>query len=188
MEQAAFPISGLSSCSLYAALCQDALFDDRIVIGVAEDEKRIVAFLLIIVDWRAYWRTFLHRHPLLGVRIVGRRLSRRQSAPDAWNKLTRKQQEQITQAVAETPSGRSWEDSSPSIAKGVFLQVEPAFRRRGISVRLYHHMFTLLAERGVRRIDAKVDLANTGALPLHLRVGYHLERSGNTLFATRDLS
>ena len=68
------------------------------------------------------------------------------------------------------------------------MQVDPKFRGRRISVGLYQFVMRLLAESGITRIDAKVDLTNRHAMPLHVSVGYRLERDGNSLLATMDLS
>lgn len=68
------------------------------------------------------------------------------------------------------------------------MQVDPKFRGRRISVGLYQFVLRLLVESGIARIDAKIDLTNRRAMPLHVSVGYRLERDGNSLFATKDLS
>jgi len=187
MQQSAFPISGLSSRRLYRAMCMDALRDNRILIGVAELDHRVAGFLVVIVDWRAYWRAFMRRHPLVGITILWRRYMRRRGRESLWQKMTDEQRRRVEEIVSPEPSGRSWSDSSPKIAKGVFLHIDSAYRRRGLAVELYRYLFDLLASRGVIRCDAKVDVVNARAFPLHLRMGYRLERAGDSLFATIDL-
>lgn len=188
MLQSRFPVSGLVSKSIYSALCLDALSDEQVVIGVATEEKQVAAFLLVIVNWSSYWRSFALRHPLSGARITWRRLNRKRKSVDTWSRLSQEDKKYISSIVSSQPSGKSWSDSSATIAKGVFMQVDPKFRGRRISVGLYQHVMRLLAESGITRIDAKVDLTNRRAMPLHLSVGYRLERDNNALFATKDLS
>lgn len=187
MRQSAFPISGLSSRPLYRAICMDALRDNRMLIGVAELDRRVVGFLVVIVDWRAYWRAFLFRHLLVGSAILWRRLMRQRSRESLWQKMSAEQRRQVVEVISTEASGRSWSDSGPVIAKGVFLHIDPACRRRGLAVDLYRYLFDLLASRGISRCDAKVDIVNTRAFPLHQRMGYRLERVGDSLFATTDL-
>jgi GNAT superfamily N-acetyltransferase len=186
MEQAAFPISGLSSRSLYRALCRDALTDDRIMIGVALCGS-IAGFLIIIVDWWQYWAAFSRRHPLLAVMMLKRRLFKARRSHFSGKSLACEQQVPICQGARGASSGRRWSDSSACIAKGVFIHIDPTYRRRGISVQLYKYLFNLLASRGVKRIDARVEPENSSALLMHVRLGFHLEKAGNSMFATLDL-
>jgi len=188
MTQSQFPVSGLVSRSIYSSLCLDALSDERVIIGVATEEKQVAAFLLVIVNWSTYWRSFALRHPLSGARITWRRLYRKRKSEDTWPRLSQEDKKYISSIVSPEPSGKSWSDSSATIAKGVFMQVDPKFRGRRISVGLYQFVMRLLADSGINRIDAKVDLTNRRAMPLHLSVGYRLERDGNSLFATMELN
>lgn len=188
MTQSQFPVSGLVSKSIYSTLCLDALSDERVVIAVATEEKQVAAFLLVIVNWSSFWRSFALRHPLSGARITWRRLNRKRKSEDTWSRLSQEDKNYISSIVSPQPSGKSWSDSSATIAKGVFMQVDPKFRGRRISVGLYQFVLRLLVESGIARIDAKIDLTNRRAMPLHVSVGYRLERDGNSLFATKDLS
>ena len=188
MLQSGFPISGLVTRSMYLSLCRDALANPNVQIAVATVENQIAAFLLTITDWTCYWRQFILRHPVLGLRIIRKRLKKHGKSEDVWPKLSNDDRQYVTSIISDSPSGRNWSDSSPSIAKGVFLQVDPRFRGRHLSVDLYLYLMDHLANLGVTRIDAKVDLTNRRAMPLHVSVGYRLERSGNSLFATKNLS
>lgn len=188
MTQSQFPVCGLVSKSIYSTLCLDALSDERVVIAVAAEEKQVAAFLLVIVNWSSFWRSFALRHPLSGARITWRRLNRKRKSEDTWSRLSQEDKNYISSIVSPQPSGKSWSDSSATIAKGVFMQVDPKFRGRRISVGLYQFVLRLLVESGIARIDAKIDLTNRRAMPLHVSVGYRLERDGNSLFATKDLS
>jgi GNAT superfamily N-acetyltransferase len=188
MLQSGFPISGLVTRSIYSSLCKDALTCSDTQVAVAAIENRIVAFLLTITDWTRYWRRFMLRHPVPGLRIVKNRARRYGKHVDVWPQLLQSDREYVRSIISDSPSGRSWSDSSPSIAKVVFVQVDPQFRGRRLGVGLYYFLMDYLASRGVTRIDAKVDLTNRRAMPLHVSVGYRLERTGNSLFATKDLS
>ena len=187
MVDSRFPLSGLASQSLYRAICQDGLKADRVLIGIAEIDRTVAGFLLVIVDYAAYWKSFLMRHPLVGVRMLWRRARRRKRFVNVWITLTLETRQAVSNIIEIEPCGRTWADSNPSIAKGIFMHIAPRFRRKGLAIVLYEFLFNILRQRGVSRCDAKVDIANTAAHPLHLRVGYRLERQGNTLFATRDL-
>jgi ribosomal protein S18 acetylase RimI-like enzyme len=190
MTQSRFPVGGTSSHAIYSALCGDALSDNRVYLAVARSsDAGIVAFLLAIVDWRAYWASFLLRHPVLGVRIVGGRIMRRfrRRSTEGLETMTEEQRRRIDAILSPDISGISWRDSGPDIAKAVFLHVDPGFRRRGTAVELYEYLFRVMAGNGVRRCDATVDMTNARAHPLHVRMGYHLEKLGNSLFATQDL-
>lgn len=188
MGQGSLSLVGVSSRRLHQALCHHALRDPRVLITVAEcDDGTVTAFLLSALDWKRAQRAFAMRHPLLGCAMLMSRLRRRARSGGDQTQLTPAQQQIIRDAVAPDPSGRSWHETSPRIAKGLFIQVDPRFRRRGLSVTLYRHLFRWLAERGIPRIDACVSLTNVSALPLHQRLGYRLEMADGYLFATTDL-
>jgi ribosomal protein S18 acetylase RimI-like enzyme len=187
MEQAASPASGLSSPALYAAMCRDALPARRLLIGVVECDDEIAGHLVMVINWRAYWGGFLIRHPILGYQMLRNRFRRRGRGTQAWDALTPNQRRQIEEVVQATPSGRAWSDSAPTIAKGWYLGIEPAFRRRGLAIQLYRFLFSVLVQRGVTRVDACVDFPNANAIPLHQRLGYRLEKQSTNIFATIDL-
>lgn len=188
MTQSRFPVSSLVSKSIYSALCLDALSDERVVIAVATEEKQVAGFLLVIIDWTSYWKSFAMHHPILGLQIGWKRMNRKRESADMWNRLPQADKNNIMRIASARPSGKSWYDSSPAIAKVAFIYVDPLFRGRKLAEELYLYLMKILAKSGVSRIDAKVDLTNRRAMPLHISVGYRLERDGNSLFATKDLS
>jgi ribosomal protein S18 acetylase RimI-like enzyme len=187
MLQSGFTISRLANRSIYAALCNDALHGSKVSIAIAVVEGQGAGFLLTITDWANYWRRFLLRHPVLGFRIVLGRLSRRRKIGDVWSSLPASEREFIKSCLSAEPSGRDWSESSPAIAKVVFVHVDTRFRRLRLGAGLYGFLADRLAAKGVTRLDAKVDLKNRQAIPFHALAGFRLERVGNSLFGTKDL-
>ena len=52
---------------------------------------------------------------------------------------------------------------------------------------LREYFFVLLARRGIRRMDARIDLDNYPSIRSTYRSGYRIEREGPGLFATVDV-
>lgn len=187
MGQGPLSLAGVSSPNLHRALCRDALRNPRLLITVAECEGTVAAFLVTALDWKRTQRAFVMRHPLLGCAMLVSRLRRRSKSGGGWSQLTPERQQVIRAAVEPETSGRAWKEASSGIAKVVFVQADRHFRRRGLSIALYRHLFRWLVDQGIRRIDACVGLTNVAALPLHRRAGYRLEVADGYLFATADL-
>ncbi|MDZ4722837.1 MAG: GNAT family N-acetyltransferase [candidate division Zixibacteria bacterium] len=187
MNQSQFTVSGLVSKAIYRGLCHDALSNKRVVIGVAAEEKTIAAFLIVIVDVYAYWRSFAIRHPFLGFRLLCHRSQRGRLSVDKWAKLSKEDKDLITGIVAASLSKRSWTDSNSHIAKVSHIYTHNSFRGRGIGSALYDYAKAVLWEKGARRLDAKIDPTNVNSVYLHINAGFRIERDGNSLFATRDL-
>ncbi len=188
MIQSRFPISGLFSKSLYRALCRDAIKARRIMIGLAEWQHVIAAIHIFILDWKRYWQGFMLRHPLLAIRMIWLRLGRRRKYQNIWEKLPAEIQQQVNREIITVSSGRSWHESSPHIAKGVFIYTDPKYRRRGIAGELYRYTYKVLVSRGIKRMDATVDLENIASLRFHREIGYRIEKCGSGLFATVDIN
>lgn len=74
MEKIKPEIAGLSTTSLYSALCYDALLNENVVIIVAHDHRQLVEFNITVIDRKRYWRSFILRHPAIRFRTVHYRL------------------------------------------------------------------------------------------------------------------
>ena len=69
------------------------------------------------------------------------------------------QLEAISKYLTTSHSDRSWwKDSSPQIAKAVFLAIDPKYRRCGIGYELNRYRDKVLVERGVNRYDGFVEM------------------------------
>jgi len=180
-------IAGLHSPKLYDTICADALSDTRIVIVVAEKQSRLIGFNLTFIDRNQYWRLFIVKHPHLALKIAAHRFLRllrvfpeREATDPAASK-------DISQYITTTPSGRSWKDSSPEIAKLVMTALTKEHRGRRISVGFGAYILDVLAQHGVRRVDTKIDPDNIPSIRLTYGLGFRIERRGEHLFATIDL-
>ena len=96
--------------------------------------------------------------------------------------------EKVNKYIASFPSGRRWlSDSSPEIAKGIYTAVSPQYRRRGIATKLLHYRDSVLVERGVKRVDGRIEIRNVPQIRALHKEGGRIERSSDMLFVTRYL-
>lgn len=185
MERAEAVVHGVTSRAVNRILCGDALTaTSQVTMLVAVVQGRVVGYVLAMSDDAAYWRRFWLRHPVTAVRMLCRRVV---------NKIVRTAATSLRPAAAapegilERGSGRAWNDSSPRIAKILHIAVSEPYRCRGIGAALYRRLFTALAARGIRRVDANVSFENAPSLRLHEATGWAIERTATNLFATTDL-
>jgi ribosomal protein S18 acetylase RimI-like enzyme len=179
-------IASISTGAVYRAVCRDALAG-RAVMVVAVDGTEIVGYVLAVVDWGTYWWGFPGRHPLVALEIALGRLRRRMR-----NCLARRRRAAVvmpTDSAAGSPpaEARSWADSSPVIAKIMCIGVRQDWCRQGVGKALYRHLFGVLRQRGVRRLDAQIDLDNKASVRLHEATGWQVRPTGDGYFATVDL-
>ena len=164
-------INGVKSWKLSRVLCTDALImNPKVVVVVSLTRGCVVGYVLVIIDNASYWRQFWLRHSVTAVRLFCRKVV---------NKLTR--------AAARCSSGHAWKESSPSIAKVINIGVSEDCRGRGIGKGLYDYLFRVLAERGIRRVDANIRFDNLPSIRLHEAMGWVIERVSTHLFATVGL-
>jgi len=180
-------IAGLHSQKLYDAICADALSDKRIVIVVAEEQSRLIGFNLTIIDRNRYWRSFIFKHPHLAWKIAAHRFLRLLRVSPDREATDAAEPKDVSKYITSTPSGLSWKDSSPDIAKLVMTALTKKYRGRRISVEFGAYILDVLAHHGVRRVDTKIDPNNTPSIRLTYGLGFRIERRGEHLFATIDL-
>jgi len=184
-------IGGSRDPSLYRAICQDALSDQRVVIVVAEEESRIVGFLLAVID-RDRWRmSFALRHPRITVRMIRDRVLGRLS-----KRFTRVKTEigpcqdsggDISKFIEPRVTSKSWKDSSPQIAKFLFICVQEKGRRKRVAHGLFNSMIIELADRGIKRVDAIVLLHNIASIRMSHDQGFTMYIQDGHIFQTKDI-
>jgi len=181
------PIAGLTSRSIYSAIYTEAVARANPIIAIADVPPSCGGYVIVSTDWTAFWRGFLLRHPILALQILVTRIWRKLKSASTTKHSETKIPNAIETMVAREPSGKTWLQSSATIAKIVHIATSPDFRGRGVAESLYHYAFTLLRERGVARVDAMIDLENVASVKLHSKTGWRIERTENSWFATVDL-
>lgn len=181
-------VAGLTSPVLYRALCRESLARGNPVMVVAEVDGALAGFVMAVTDPKAFWRSFLRRHPLIAVRILARRMPGliraripRRAAPVLVDRGEHRP------AESRTAEGASWEQSGPEIARIVFIGVDEAHRGRGVARALYRHLFAVLEGRGIRRANARIDVDNAPSIRLHRLTGWQIGGAGPSLLATLEL-
>ena len=184
MEQIQLRAAGLVARPMYRALCRDALAERNVVIVLAEEQNQFMGLAIAVTNSRRYWRRFVLRRPILGVRIAVRRLL------DHFGKLQAPPgPDHGERANAEAMSLMGhWNESAEDIAKTVFIAVLDQYQGRGCAVAIYECLFRVLARIGVSRLDAHVDTGNDSSVRLHSRTGWRIERTEAGYFASIDLS
>ena len=184
-------IGGSRDKCLYKAICQDAIFDERIVFTVAEEDSRIVGFFFGVID-RNRWRlSFIMHHPIIGARVVISRMYKRMLNLEKIyeNSHLEPYNSEIDKFITPGSTSRSWQkDSSPQIAKLLYAGVYGSQRGKFIAKRLGEYILKVLAERGVRRVDAVIIYNNIRGIRLDHSIGFKIYRTGNSFFATQDIS
>ena len=180
-------IAGLHSSKLYDAICADALSDKRIVIVVAEKQSRLIGFNLTFIDRNQYWRLFIVKHPLFALQIAAHRFLRLLRVSPEREMTRSADPKDVNQYITTIPSGCSWKDSSPEIAKLVMTALTKEHRGRRISGGFGAYILDVLAHHNVRRVDTKIDPHNIPSIRLTYGLGFTIERTGDHLFATIDL-
>ena len=189
MEEIRPPVAGLRSRQIYAAICCAALKTDKVVFVVAEQETKLIGFAIAIIEYKRFWKIFLRNHILLALQIIVSKFvqffQRKRKANASFESNT------IRKYLYSRHPGhpeRSWKDSSPFIAKSLYTGVRRNFRKRGIGKDLQKFRNHILAQRSVKRVDAKIDPQNIPSIRMHHATGTQIvqERS-RMLFVTTDL-
>lgn len=180
-------IMGMNTLDAYRALCRAGMNDPGMLVAVAECEGEIAAVFFIVTAWSRFWRGFLTRNTMLGIRVVSSILRRRIRNYFRKAGPPPQQEDGAEKWVAPTPSGRDWSDNGPGVAKGIFLGTNSKFRGRRIGQKIYAYLLDDLRANDFTRYDACVDLRNIPSLRLTSNAGLRMELSGNRYFGTMDL-
>jgi hypothetical protein len=182
-------IGGRRDPTFYYALCCEALVDKRVVLVVGEEQSKIIAFLLAIIDPNRWLISFMIRHPLIGIE---RALN---ISYDRFIKLFKNKSEKKTEDLENSlqkyikpnSSNKSWKDSTPEIAKLLFDAVAESHRGRHIAKGMREYMLELLAKRGVRRADGTILYNNISSIHVSYGSGFDIHNLGDQLFVTKDI-
>ena len=190
MEEIRPHIAGLCSRSIYTAICRQALVDERLVITVAEDRGKLIGFTINIIEQNRFWISFLTKRPLLASRIAFRKFLNLMGLGVSARKLEPAELEIINKYVSPGSSGRSWKDSSPTIAKAIFIGVAEQYRgSKIVGKALLNYRKKVLLERGVKRADGIILMHRIASIKLLHKQGGRIERTGkgDRLFVSVDL-
>lgn len=190
MAKSKIPFAGLYSKAIYRAIYREALVDKKIMFVVAEHKKKLIGLVIAIINWKVFWVSFLLKHPILACQIVYNKLKKKMlhSAPkNEKPHITIEQMNEIRQYLTDSIKDRSWDDTSPEIAKAIFISVDPEYRRSGIGLKLNKYRDKVLIERGVKRYDGWVQAHRIPQLHLLHKTGFFIEKRGNSFFVSKDL-
>ena len=180
-------IARMAGEPIYRAVSRDALRRRDTLIVVAEQAGTLAGVVVAATRWKRYWRGFVLRHPLLGARVLWHRLRKVLGLGRRTREPQVDEPGRLGDCVSATPSGRSWSESSPAIAKVAYVGVRQQCRGRGIGDAIYRHLFAILRQRGVARVDAHIDYDNIASVWFHWKTGWRIERWGSGYFATVNL-
>ncbi|MFA5348073.1 MAG: hypothetical protein WC294_08040 [Methanoregula sp.] len=183
-------IAGSRDTSLYRALCEDSFKDERLVIVVGEDDSKIVAFFIAVIDPVSWKLSFALRHPIIGIgRGINKGIDRIKRKLRKPEKVEAKPfpPELIPYITAPT-TDKSWSDSSYLIAKLLFDAVDEQYRGRGIAKDMREFMLDKLVKLGVRRVDGLILFNNISSLRVSHAKGFEIYNRGDQLFVTQDIS
>jgi ribosomal protein S18 acetylase RimI-like enzyme len=187
MKDSNIPVAGLYCTSIYTAIYHQALTDDRIVFGVAEYDGKLIGLIIAIIDWNKFWTSFLTKHPLLALHILFVRLIRKAGIGVIKSDYDSEQLKAIEKYLTTSIANRSWKDSSPQIAKAIFISVDPKYRGQKIGLELNRFRDKVFVERGVTRYDGWVEMHRIPQIHLLHKTGFLIERRGDKFFVSKDL-
>ncbi|MCU1274170.1 MAG: hypothetical protein JWO48_1601 [Bryobacterales bacterium] len=183
LSQAGISVAGVQSASLCRALCEDAVSNRGVTVVIAGSDHDPAGFVVAIIHPSAYWRSFVLRRPVLGFKMVWRRLFGGREG-ELFAAQLPDDAAGLLEAEATT---HSWAQSDPTIARILFIGVQPKFRRHGIGEALYRRLFEVLPAAGVRFVHARAGCDNLPSLRLHHRTGWKLYRDRECVFALYQL-
>jgi len=183
LSQAGISVAGVQSASLYRALCEDAVSNRGVTVVIAGSDHDPAGFVVAIIHPSAYWRSFVLRRPVLGFKMVWRRLFGGREGESFAAQLP----DDAARLLESDATTHSLTQSDSTIARILFIDVQPEFRRRGIGEALYGRLFEVLRAAGVRCVHARVGCDNLPSVRLHHRTGWKLYRDRESIFALYQL-
>ena len=180
------PVAGLVNKRIYKAIAKEALKNENIVIVIAKDEEEVIGCNITVVDWKHFWSKFFRSYPHIAIEIFFKRAMKRVVTPKTKMAIENKDKI-IDQYLAITPTDRSWNDSSPQIAKTIYTGVHNKFRKKGIGKKISTYRNSVLKDRGVKRLDTNLSRTNLPIIKMNYSIGYKIYRDGSRLFGTIDL-
>jgi hypothetical protein len=180
-----FP-GGMGSQILFLAVCKDALHRNDVIIAVAKLDNVVVGYSVKIIHRSRYWKSFIFRYPVLGVKLLSKMSCKRITG--FFQAKHQPVKQSIKDLVNIVPTNRSWRDSSPTIAKAEHTAVSKDARGRSIGLKLHFYTFKILKERGVTRVDNTIDFDNISSIRMNRKAGWRFSLTDNYLFGTIDLA
>ncbi len=188
MKKLRISIVGLYSRAIYTAIYHQALIDDRIVFVVAEKQRKLIGLVIAIIDRNSFLISFLLRHPLFALQIFFGKLLRLMGIGVSRRVPNSAQLEAVSKCLTTSHTDKSWwKDSSPRIAKAVFISIDPKYQGCGIGFELNRYRDKVLVERGVNRYDGIVEIHRIPQILLLHKTGFRIEKRGNKFFVSKDL-
>lgn len=181
-----FVLFGSQQERLYRHVCEDAVAGRGPVVVVGREEGRVAGAAAAIIDYVGYRRRILLRSPRILASIAVERMRDRFQARGARASFQGPIEVELEPTPPELRS--AWSESSSRIAKTAYIGVGPRHRRRGLARRLYETLFSELAHRGVRRLDATIQLHNAASIALHRSLGFRLFDDGDRCLGLKELA
>ena len=191
MEEIRPDIGGSRDPALYYVLCCEALVDKRVVFVIGEEQSKIIAFFLAIIDPNRWRISFMIRHPLLGMEralnISFDRLMKLLKKTEKKTKDFDPSLQNIKKYITHGSSNVPREESTPEIAKLIFDAVAESHRGRHIAKGIRVYMLEVLAKRGVKSVNASIHFHNIPSTHVWYGLGFNIYNRGDQLFITKDI-
>ncbi len=176
-------LANLSNEAIFKALIRDAIVGKYLNAYLAIGNNRPIGYVIVTWEWQRFKRTFVTRHPAIGLSILWRRIKKSFRKPRSAGPGGSEA------AFLSSPTvDCRWEDNARTIAKIVFVGVDPRARGQGIGAKLYIALTSHLADRGFQRVDALISLDNTSSIKMHERAGWTVRRDLYGYFAFQKLN
>lgn len=174
MRRIGVHFGGNRSTTVLRSVARDGVaFPDEVRIALASSDGAPAGLVIALTERSRYWRKFIVRHPFgafrLGSHRLARILRRRSLGPQAPATDRARDARKLVEDRLVSPGNERWGDERATIAKVMYVAVDPAHRQGGIGTRLYRWFFRDLHAAGFERCDAHVSSENVAALTLHRR-------------------
>jgi len=180
------PIAGLRSKRVHKAFSRYALYSQDVIFIVATDDKKIVGISITVINWKKFWKTFFIKNFYIFVEMIIVKLIRKIRFDKTGH--CSKTYEEIDQYLTKKKLDRSWKDSSPLIAKVLYVAVKDRYRKQGIGKALYDFRNQIIRKRGIKRLDSKINHQNIAPIKLAYNEGRMIIReSDGMLFTSLDI-
>ncbi len=188
MEQHSITMAGLSGKSFLHAVVADATTGERVNIVLADSDGRIVGWSIALINPRSYWKSFLFFHPILGARVICRRVRFRLAAYREIPGAANLDSDPFGETQWLQRSTVMWGSSCDSVAKHIDITVCSPLRNSGIGCQLQQAHLESLRACGVKRVDAVISKGNVPSVKFHIKLGWSLVRTDEqTLYITKDI-
>lgn len=182
LGEAKTPIAGLRGKRAHKAFCRYALSSKDAIFIVATNKNRIVGFSITIINWKIFWKTFFLKNIPLFFEMIFVRLIQKIKIDKNRNNL--KPNQEIDRFLTQKKLDRSWKDSSPLIAKVLYVAVKDSYRKQGIGKALYDYRNQILKKKGIKRLDSKINSRNIAPIKLAYNEGRMIIREDSGMLFT----